>query len=226
MQMNLRNALKERKMLDARISQKVDNFKPFMFYKKSDAYISGTMTPEDGEKIITETWQSINDMIERREKINTAINKANASVMVKVDKYVNFNTCDTEPVEQEEISIACAINRKKYYENNLKRIFDSIAFQHSALAREVDAARGAAFKELNSVLQQRFSASKESVNITDEQYQKIVDKEKDNFEIVLVDPLKFIDKYSKIAERVQSYLNTIDNVLSHITETTIIEIED
>ena len=51
-------------------------------------------------------------------------------------------------------------------------------------------------------------------------------KEKDNFEIILVDPLKFIDKYSKIAERVQSYLNTIDNVLSHITETTIIEIED
>ena len=113
--MNLRQALKERTKLDNKIMEESAKFSPFQFYKASDQYVYATVSPDDAERLIVEKWRSINDMIERRERINTAINKANAETTVSVDKFVNLESKlkNVKEKETHTMRISCVRFSKK-----------------------------------------------------------------------------------------------------------------
>lgn len=218
--MNLRQALKEKKLLDKRIESAVKGFTAFEFHTASDNYVTGTTTPAQAEATIVETWQSLNALMVRRDKINAAIIMANSTVEVEVLKFVSIeNLNDNE--ETEKITIATALNRKAYYANEYTNILKVLVNGYNAKVASLENARIRNSEKVKDTLERRFSNSQ---NVSNSAYDAARKEECEKMEIKLLDPLVFGTKFNKIKDSIEKYLFSIDNALSFITETTFIEI--
>ena len=222
--MNLRKANAERKDIDKRLMECIrggsSNNMVIAFYSAKKPFI-GTLTPQEAEQKIVSTYQRFTDLIARREKLNKAVLHANATTMVKVPKFVNLETYN--PADTEEISIAAAINRKKYYETFLSGYF--LLFLKNSQKYTISN-----YNDLVNTMNDEYErnvANQFGVTSTQSSKARIEYAEsiKDNYKVTLLDPLKLSDKIDKIENMVLDYIRDIDSIISNASENTVITIE-
>lgn len=227
--MTIRRANHERKNLDAKInslSHLIENGdNAFIgYYQRFNPFI-GTKSSEEFEKLVKENWQSLNDLIARREKLNRAVMAANATTMVEVPMFVSLDQKFGigEDVKTEQISIAAAIARKQYYQNVLNSLMSSIKRQVTNVATNFAANTKKLNKEMMDQLNKQFGPESTQNAEARIRYQQSI---KENYEVILLDPLKMEDRVKAIYEYIDKYVIEIDSIISRATETTEVEVED
>lgn len=220
--MTLRKANAERKDIDKRLnSLLVDKNTLFMAFYSTKKPFVGTLSPSETEKTINANYQSITDLIRRREKLNKAVLEANALTKVKVPKFINLEKYD--PTDLEEISIAAAINRKKYYSNfintillnSLKNSLKYTLINYNDLLDNMNA-------EYERNISNQFGVTSTQSSKARVEYAESI---KDNYKVTLINPLNLEEKIDKINNMVLDYIRDIDSIISNACENTTITIE-
>ena len=190
-------ALNELKVLDSRISRAIRDAAFIAGAKTSDSKVSPGTTKEDFNKDAKASYDSINDLIKRRESIKSAIIESNAKTMIEV--------CG------ENISVAKAIDMK-----------DSIIYKKQLLTQMVtqrDSAKSKVAKEnivMESKIDQLVSTAfgKESKqNIKPEDYDSIANPYRASNEYSLVNPLELDKKIEELERYIEDFEANIDSKL-------------
>lgn len=220
--MTLRKANAERKDIDKRLNSLLtDKNTLFMAFYSTKKPFVGTLSPSETEKTINANYQSITDLIRRREKLNKAVLEANALTKVKVPKFINLEKYD--PTDLEEISIAAAINRKKYYSNfintillnSLKNSLKYTLINYNDLLDNMNA-------EYERNISNQFGVTSTQSSKARVEYAESI---KDNYKVTLINPLNLEEKIDKINNMVLDYIRDIDSIISNACENTTITIE-
>lgn len=213
--MTIRQALAERKLLDAKIEKAIRTFDPVKVYATLDKYING-IPIDEYEKSLPEKAQSINALIKRREAINKAIFDSNAVAKITVAKFIEFESLNPEvktKTNTEEISIAIAINRKSYYKQMLtwlKALKQRIDMNVNSFTQATKQNREIS----QNILEQRF---KDKQNVPKD-WDALLNNQIKLNEPVLSDPLNMKENADKYIEAIEDYISTIDVKLSSATE--------
>lgn len=217
--MNIRAALKEKKILDSRI-QKLSSEMTMVYVCSTLNPHIGLATPEETSDSIREKWQSLNDLIKRREAINRAVMEANAVTKITVAPFISFAELGSYDAT-EEISLATAINRKTYYIETLRVIISSLQSRVNRDIRTANDSIGKIQGDINDAISKRFAGQ---TNISQASVKTVTEEETERMKPIVINPLKAESLLSPILEKVEDYIQTIDNKLSEATETTFLDI--
>jgi hypothetical protein len=201
-------------------------FTPVQFYIKAKPYIGPRTTDEVAERIVSDLDKT-SDLIVRFEALNKARIKANAETLVKVPEQISLNELFAgKEAGFEEISIAEAINRKKYYKDFLLSIVSTMEHSMQNAARRKGQLEMEAKGNIDKELDQQFPRDVQKNWSSDAQKKAREDLEK-KYEVVRLDPKDLIqnDSITKFKEIVIDYINKIDTVLSIVNAKTEVEVE-
>ena len=214
MEMTIHQALREVKMLDKRIASKISDFEGVKAVVESESKI-GSETKAEWDKRQVETYQSIKDMITRRNKIKQLISLSNAQNEVTINNYWGSN---------KKMTVAAAIELQRYgmsyYDNlitTMKRNYNHAYSDYSVKNEQVN-------EEANDFIARSFASKdkQESSKVVDEARKLYVQDHK----VELRDPvgiLKKIEEMEKMSEELKAEL---DSALSVSNATVLINIED
>ena len=200
-------ALNELKTLDARISRAIRNAAFIASAKTSDNKVSIGTTKENFIKEAKASYDSIEDLIKRRETIKSAVIESNAKTMIDI--------CG------EMISVAKAIDMK-----------DSIVYKKQLLTQmttQRDKAKSNMVSQnitMESKIDQLVSTAfgKESKqNIKPEDYDSIAVPYRTSNEYSLVDPLDLDKKIEELERYIEDFESNIDSKLQVSNCVTYIE---
>jgi hypothetical protein len=201
-------------------------FTPVQFYIKAKPYIGPRTTDEVAERIVSDLDKT-SDLIVRFEALNKARIKANAETLVKVPEQISLNELFAgKEADFEDISIAEAINRKKYYKDFLLSIVSTMEHSMQNAARRKGQLEMEAKGNIDKELDQQFPRDVQKNWSSDAQKKAREDLEK-KYEVVRLDPTDLIknDSITKFKEIVIDYINKIDTVLSIVNAKTEVEVE-
>lgn len=205
--MTIHRALSELKLIDAKIEKQINEISPSAIFQKGKL-IQGYLSQEDFATAAQSKYQSVNDLIVRKNSIKSAIVKANGATIVKLG--------------EQEMTIADAIN------------FKVVVIFKKQLAARIKALHFSAVAELNrtnDVVEQNvqklleFTFGKENVKADPKDLEAVRKPYMEANEFHLLDPLKVIDKAESIEKEVSEFEAEIDAVLSEINAVTFIEIQ-
>jgi hypothetical protein len=202
---SITRALAELKLLDSRIGKKIEE-RDFVFLasKKNRHQI----VPEVISKDIRSTYQSITDLIQRRNKIKSAIILSNAVTKVKL--------------KNEEMNVAEVIERKSilpYYRTLLTKLKRNKEMVLNHLERNNQSLE----HDLQTILEINFG--KQSNNKTNpDDIENISKAYRDANRSEIIDPLQIDQKIKEIEEMIEVYETESNFVLSESNATTKIKI--
>ncbi len=204
--MTLHRALSELKLIDAKIEKKISSMEPLGLYQK-DKNIGGFIKADDFTTAATSSYQSVNDLIERKIKIKSAIVKQNCNTMVKI--------------AGKDISIADAITFKSVIS------FKAELLTH--LQREYKKYTGDLNKkneQVNANAEAILTAALGKDNVKSDS--KDVDAIRTPYikanEYHLSDPLEIAKKMAALETEIGDFASEVDAVLSEINAVTFISI--
>ena len=198
--------LNELKLLDDRIFKKIANAKFIAIAKKSEKYING-VSRETFKKNAQADYSSITDLVERRNRIKSAIVKSNANTTVIVDGIT--------------MTVAEAIDRK----NNIEYLVSLL----NTMTTQLDKCDNNLLKENNKVAAQidkllEAAYGKDSKEkITENMYDAIAKPYRDSNEYEFIDALDLRKKINDLSEHIDNFLSSVDTVLQVSNSTTTIE---
>lgn len=201
--MTIHRALTELKTLDARIHNAIDDGIFITANKRSNTKINGK-TVEEHKSIIQGYYDKVTDLIERRNKIKSAIVDSNAKTYVDV--------------AGSKMTVAQAIERKtsiQYEEIFLDRLKASYAQAVARVNRENEALPHKLETYLQSVLGNKDTAKKEDIEYHTKSFM-----ERNEYE--LIDPVSLKEKIDKLEEEIYNFKAEVDAVLSESNATTFI----
>lgn len=204
--MTLHRALAELKLIDKKINKLINGIVPVGIMQKGKL-VNGSYSKDEFEKEAKAKYQSIEDLIKRKETIKTAIVKANVSTLIKVG--------------DNEMTIAEAINRKTIIElqkglvNKLSREYGQVVANQEANNKKV---------EDNAIHLAEVSLGKDNVKVNDGDAVSFTKPYIDANEFHLVDPLGAEKLAEKLDNEISEFESEIDAVLSEANAVTVIEI--
>lgn len=207
--MTIHRALAELKLIDSRIEKAIDIIFPIGLMQK-DKLVNNIYNKEDFEKEAHAKTQSVLGLIERKNKIKSAIVKANGLTNVFIS--------------EKKMTIADAINFKTVIQ--VKKVFIEklIKERKTNIARfntENEKVNNVALENAKIMIGKQ---GDDRVKATDEDVKAIVDPFIKRNEYHLVDPLKIETLIEKLQLEVDDFEAEVDAVLSEINAITIIEI--
>ncbi|WP_046176208.1 hypothetical protein [Domibacillus indicus] len=204
MKMSVTRALAELKLLDKRINSVMSSAK-FVTFAVGSKPVSGYASTKEYEEKVTSAYQSVTDLIQRRNDIKSAIVLSNAATKVSI--------------ADKEYTVAEAIERKTsiQYEMQLMRKMKS---EYTAVTDEIQRINEAVKEELDRKLDALYG--REAKTKVDENNELVKSYRNDN-EAKMVDPLKIRGEYEKLEQEIDEFLSEVDFVLS--TSNTLTEIE-
>lgn len=221
--MNIREALKEKTLLDSRIEKLSNTIIPVDIYLNDSPLIRG-MNPEEARTEIESNFQSLNALIMRREAINKAILNTNAVETIEVKRFVNFEKLNDDS-ETELISLANAINRKSYYKNIVLPMISSMLSKAQKRIFEYDKIKDRLYENIDDIIKSnKAMAANASLKNINEECEKTRERMFEARKPIILDPLNAVQYLTKAQEYVEDYIQHIDNKLSNKTELTIITI--
>ncbi|ALA07142.1 hypothetical protein SECTIM467_12 [Brevibacillus phage SecTim467] len=193
--MSIHQALAELKLLDKRINSvtNVVNFVSFAVGKKS---VSGFKSVEEFEAYAKSAYQSVTDLIKRRDAIKAAIVHSNAVTKVRVG--------------DEELTVADAIERKKtivYRQALLRKLTTDL----NDAVRSVDAENRNVQARLEELLKISLGTDRKGKEVEAEAISKNF---KGDNEAYLVDPIGIRAVIDKLMAEIETFLTQIDYRLS------------
>lgn len=206
-QMTVGRALKEIKLLDSRIEKQTNSAAFVDAYQKKSQKLSRQPVSKDiFEKNALAEYDSVVDLISRRNKIKTAILISNATQKVKVDgvEYVVIEAIERKRAIELDQALLAKM-RTEY-----KDIVDFIANNEAKLKEEI-----------LKLLEQSVSSDR----IRDKgDYEKLAAPFREDNEVTMVDPLSIKAKIDALDSKIDKFLNDIDYVLSESNATVKIDI--
>lgn len=203
--MTIHRALAELKVIGARIEKGISEIMPSGIMQK-DKLVNGSSKKEDFERQARERFQSVKDLIERRNKIKSAIVKANGDTDVKVGTVV--------------MKISDAINLKQVIEYK-KTLVETLAKKH--LAAKSGLEKNNAQIETNALKLAEVALGKQGVKIGDNDAQNVIGPYLDANKFILVDPLDIEKQIELITKEINDFETEVDAALSEINAVTFIE---
>ena len=207
--MTIHRALAELKLIDSRIQKAINSIEPTGIMQK-DKNVNNFFKKEDFEKDAKSKYQSVSDLIDRKNKIKSAIVKANGVTEVEVAGY--------------KMTIADAINYKSVIEFK-KQLIDTLKQKHARVKGDYQIKNEEISRvALNNAQIMLGKQGDERVKPTDKDVEQIMKPFVERNEFHLVDPLE-VDKLTEQLEKeVLDFETEVDAVLSEINAVTLIEI--
>jgi len=208
--MTIHRALSELKLIDARIEKAINVIEPTGLMQV-DKPVNGFYTKEDFEGDVKAKYQSVTDLIDRKNAIKSAIVKANGITTVDVG--------------EKTMTIADAINFKAVIVVKTNLI-DRLTKKHNAtkakFTQENDRVYNVALENAKIMIGKQ---GDDRVKPNDEDVKNIIEPFVKRNEFHLVDPLKVEDLIENLQNEVDEFESEVDAVLSEINAITVIEIK-
>lgn len=203
---SISEALATKNLLHKRIIKLIKDFDSLDTVEGKNKIIRNSYTIEDFNKQVKSTYDKINDLIEQRHKLITAIMLTNASTKIKID--------DKEMTISEAIALQETIEYKKDILERIRTDLSNTTMNLDSLNETVD-------RKLTSLLNTMYANkdNKESIDTTE--FSKNF---KENNLYKLVDPLNITKEIAKLDEYIDKFENKLNYKLSEINSITKIEI--
>ncbi len=207
--MTIHRALAELKLIDSRIEKAINVVEPTGLMQLGKP-VNGFYSKEDFEKDVKSKYQSVTDLIDRKNAIKSAIVKANGTTKVNVSG--------------KEMTIADAINFKTVIAVK-KALILQLQRKHNAVKAKFNQEN----EKINAVALENAKImigkqGDDRVKPNDEDVKNIVEPFVKRNEFHLVDPLKIEETIEKLQIEVDEFEVEVDAVLSEINALTEIEI--
>ena len=204
--MTIHRALSELKLIDARIEKAISAIKPTGVTQKNKL-VNQFYKKEDFEKEARAKFQSVNDLIERKNKIKSAIVKANGVTKVEING--------------KKMTISDAINFKQVIDFK-KKLIATLEQKHRS-AKDTAETNNKQVED-NALRLAEAALQKDNVKINDGDAVAITEPYLTKNEFHLVDPLNFDKLVEEVQTEVNDFESEVDAVLSEINAVTVIEI--
>jgi len=204
------DALDERDFLAKKISDSIRTFVPCFTKRKMDKKLATGEDVEEFSEKVKRDYQSIHDMIARREAINKAIIMSNATTKIKI------KSTDSEISVAEAIAMRKSINSDDLTGKLLKvmeRSFEGAINTYEVLARKKD--------QMDENYKNTL-AGREGKILSAEEIES-VEKLTDGYNAELIDPLKIKELIDTIENKQAAIKKEIDTALKISNATTYIE---
>lgn len=203
--MTIHRALSELKLIDAKIEKQINEVLPSGILQKGKL-VNGYIQETEFEKAAKSKYDSVNDLIDRKNKIKSAIVTANGVTQVKVS--------------EKQMTIADAINFKAVIKFK-KKLIATLKQRHSQAIGELNKHNEAVNANVQRILEATFG--KENVKVGKEDVEAVRKPYMDANEFHLFDPLKVDATVEALEKEVSEFEAEVDAVLSEINAITIIE---
>ena len=204
--MTLHRALAELKTLDARVEKGIKTIETLGFCQDGKA-VNNMFTKEDFTANAKSKYQSVIDLIERKNKIKTAVVRANATTNITINGKV--------------MTISDAINFKSVIA--LKQaLLNSLINEKNKVYSSVGKANEAVYD--NAIQLAKHALQKDNVKIGDNDAVAITEPFIKKNEYAIFDPLKIDAKIEELQNEISGFTVEIDACLSEINAITTIEI--
>lgn len=206
--MTIHRALAELKLIDNKIEKAIKNIQPTGIVQK-DRLVNNLYQKEVFEKEAKSKYQSVNDLITRKNKIKCAIVKKNGETKVTI--------------ADKEMTIADAINYKTIVDFK-KMLIKELSGKHEGVKTKFEVNN----EEVNKVALENAQImlgrqGDEKVKPTDEDVKKIIQPFIKRNEYHMVDPLGVEKVIEDTEKEVIDFETEVDAALSEINATTLIE---
>ncbi len=205
--MSIHRGLTELGLLEKKINSAIGSFKP-VGSKKESGKVDNFYTDDEFKQNVESTYQSINDMIERKIAIKSAINIANSNTTVVVG--------------DKEMTITEAINYKTII--NLKSdLYHKMINTDTSVKSTIDRANTKLDNDALSLYEKSATPS-DNGKFDPEASKMFIETYTKTNKLELVDPIGCKDKYTKLLTEIQEFEAEVDTVLSEVNATTFIEV--
>lgn len=201
----IHRALSELKLIGAKIQKGIDELQPSGIVQK-DKLVNNVYQKEDFEKKAKEGFQSVMDLIDRRNRIKSAIVKANGVTVVDI--------------AGEKMTIADAINLKAVI-GFKKAVNESLKKKHNGAKANLE--KNNTQIDANALQLAQVALGKQGIKIGDDDVQKVTGQYLYANKFSLVDPIGVDNKVSELEKKVSDFEAEVDAVLSEINAVTFIE---
>ena len=207
MKTTVNRALVQLKRLDEKINKGISNIENFVIAnkKKEDSVINGTYSKSDYINKIKSEWQSLNDLMELRREIKSAIVLSNATTKVTI--------------AGKEYTVADAIERKNSILNYDSNIIKKMNEVYDSTLAITELKNKMVEKNACNLFGQQINNKKDEVNRV-----KMINTYVDLNKWELVDPINLKELKETLNKEVQDFLSEIDSVLTESNAITIIDI--
>lgn len=158
------------------------------------------------EKITENSFQSINDLIDYRDKVQSAINRSNATTEVRIG--------------DKTYTVAEALSRKRNI-GYKKALLSQMKSQLGNVKQTVEIINSRVQDKLDGMIEKSFSGNQKSnaeeIRVFSEGYLKSNRAE-------VIDPMELADKIDKLEDEITEFLAEVDLVLSESNATTEIAV--
>lgn len=209
MKMLVTSALKELKLLDKRIIGEIDKSQFVCSAKDSDEKASPTTTKKEYCENALASFQSVNDLIARRDAIKNAVVESNANTMVTV--------CGQTLSVAKVIDMKTAIKYKEHLLKKMKTQYELAIAKTNMENIKVDAKVNDMINTMCGKDASKASGAKDS--------ELIVSYRKQN-EFSVLDPLKIEAKINELEKYIDEFKSSVDEILQISNCCTYVEIPD
>ena len=199
-------ALNELNLLDSRIQRETNVAKFIAAAKTNEKKVTPNVTKEEFSTRAFASYQSIMDLIKRRDAIKKAIVASNAVTEVTI----NGETMTVASAIELKTSIEYENKLLITMKNQLERAKSDVAMQNIRLEEKID-----------NFISQNISGKEAKAKKDD--YAALVDPIRTAGEYSLVDPLRIEDKIRVLEERIEGFRANVDSALQISNCTTVIE---
>lgn len=207
MKISLHRALSQLKLIDAKVEKLLKELSP-NGVKQKGKLVNGHITEEDFAQKAQAKFQAIQDLLERKVKLKSAIVAANAKTKVMVGT--------------KKMTIADAITYKNAI--TLKSQFLlTLKSKYSQALGQLENKNALVEQNLQKVLEATFG--KDNVKISKDDVESVRKPFLESNEWSLVDPLKIDGKIEKLDEEINEFMSEVDAVLSEANAITLIDVK-
>lgn len=199
-------ALNELNLLDSRIQRETNTAKFVAAAKTNETKVTPYVTKDEFSTRAFASYQSIIDLIRRRDAIKKAIVASNAVTKVTI----NGETMTVASAIELKTSIEYEAGLLTVMKNQYERAKSDVAMQNIRLEEKID-----------NFISQNISGKESKAKKDD--YSALVDPIRTAGEYSIVDPLRMDEKIRLLEERIEGFRANVDSVLQISNCTTLIE---
>lgn len=204
MEMSLTRVLNEIKLLDKKIQQA--SVQPFLMFSVGGKPATGYESIKDMENLTEANYNSVTDLISRRNKLKGLLTAANATTQVTI--------------AGEKMTIAQAIDRKSSISLEVN-LLNQMNAQLSNNVNIVENGNVQVQQNVDRLLEASFGRDKK---ITEAESEAITKPYESKHKIKLVDKINIRDKINKLSSKIEDFQNEVDFVLSEANAKTTIDV--
>lgn len=207
-EITIARALTELKTLDKKINKKISESQFAIVCKQSSKKVDGIQTREEFNQNAKSSYESIVDLIARRNEIKTKIVASNAITKVTV--------------ADKEYTVAEAIERKSSIELD-KMLLVTMKTEYNQVLNAYERRNNDVEEQLNEHLETMFGTE---VKQKDNDVTLFTDNFRKQHGYEIIDPLKLKEKIDKLTDEIDSFETEVDACLSESNAITKIQISD